>query len=70
MVLYKERKATKEYFVLIKSGTVIGLFGNLKKLCAFGAKQDSKFLSYSTLSKKKSQRMNFGDYSIQMIVLS
>ncbi|MGD2035072.1 MAG: hypothetical protein PVF73_08455 [Bacteroidales bacterium] len=70
MIKYKERKAKKEYYVLLKSGTVIGLYGQLKKLCETAKKEDKDFPSYSTLSKKKAQRMDFGEYSIQMIVLS
>lgn len=70
MVKYQERKAKKEYYVLIKSGMVIGLYGQLKKLCNTAKEKDKDFPSYSALSKKKSQRMDFGEYSIQMIVLS
>jgi len=70
MIKYKERKAKKEYYVLIKSGTVIGLYGQLKKLCDTLKIEDKDFPSYSSLSKKKEQRMDFGEYSIQMIVLS
>jgi hypothetical protein len=70
MVSYKEQKAAKRYFVLLKSGTVVGLFGNLKKLSEVGKEMDKSFLSYSTLSKNKSDRIDFDEYSIQKIGLT
>lgn len=63
MVSYQERKAKAKYFVLIKSGEVIGLYGSLKKLCE--SQEDESFPSYWTLTRKMKGRIDFDDYSIQ-----
>ena len=52
---YQEQKAEKRYSVLTGNGEVIGLWGNLKKLCADMKAQDAEFLSYSTLSHRRAE---------------
>lgn len=67
MVTYQERKENTKIYVLIKSGTVLGCFGNLKKLC--DSVKDPAFPSYWTLTRKKEDRIDHGDYSIQRVRL-
>ena len=50
---YDERKEAKRYSVLTGNGEVIGLWGNLKKLCEEMKEQDGEFLGYSALSKRR-----------------
>ena len=50
---YEERKAAKRYSVLTGNGEVIGVWGNLKKLCEDMKEQDGEFLSYSTISHRR-----------------
>lgn len=52
---YHERRAEKRYSVLTGNGEVIGLWGNLKKLCEEMKGEDGEFLSYSALSKRRSE---------------
>ncbi|MCE7925033.1 MAG: hypothetical protein DYG98_18425 [Haliscomenobacteraceae bacterium CHB4] len=50
---YQEQKAEKRFSVLTGNGEVLGVWGNLKKLCEDMKEQDSEFLSYSTLSHRR-----------------
>lgn len=70
MVSYKERKAKAKYYVLIKDTEVIGLYGSLKNLCDTYKEIDSSFPSYWTLTRKKENRLDFREYSIQTINLT
>ena len=63
MVSYKEQKENKRVFVLLKNGSVVGVFGNLKKLCE--SVKDDAFPSYWTLARKKEYRMETGVYVIE-----
>ncbi len=50
---YKERKKANKQYVLLADCEVLGVWGNLKKLCEDMKVKDGDFLSYSSLSKKK-----------------
>ena len=50
---YQEQKAEKRFSVLTGNGEVLGIWGNLKKLCEDMKEQDGEFLSYSTLSHRR-----------------
>lgn len=50
---YKERKAEKRYSVCLANGELVGLWGNLLKLCEDMKATDPEFLSYSSLSKRR-----------------
>jgi len=67
MVTYKERKENTRVFVLIKSGEVLGCWGNLKNLCE--SQEDPTFPSYWTLTRKKEDVIEFGEYSLHKVKL-
>lgn len=50
---YQERKAEKRYSVLAANGEVVGIWGNLKKLCEDMKASDPEFQTYSSLSKRR-----------------
>lgn len=65
MTTYKEQLELRRAWVLIKDGEVLGVFGNLKKLCDFMEEKD--FPSYWTLVRKKDTRIDWKEYSIQVV---
>jgi hypothetical protein len=65
MVTYKERRQNTRYYVLLEQDTVIGVFGNLKKLCDHMKGKD--FPSYWTLTRKKEDRIDYKVFSIQRV---
>lgn len=65
MVTYKERKENTKHYVLLEGDTVLGVFGNLKKVCEFMGGKD--FPSYSTLTKKGLDRVDHKEYSLQRV---
>lgn len=50
---YKKEHAERRISVLNGNGELIGVWGNLKKLCEDMKEQDAEFLSYSTLSHRR-----------------
>lgn len=50
---YNERKNSNKNYVLLLNCKVVGVWGNLKKLCDDMKIDNANFLSYSSLSKKK-----------------
>lgn len=50
---YKKEHAERRISVLNGDGALIGVWGNLKKLCEDMKEQDSEFLSYSALSHRR-----------------
>lgn len=52
---YEERKTEKRYSILLKDGRLIGLWGNLRKLCEDMKIEDVNFLGYSALSKRRKE---------------
>jgi len=50
---YKKEHAERRISVLIGDGELIGVWGNLKKLCEDMKEQDGEFLGYSTLSHRR-----------------
>lgn len=65
MSTYKERMKDKMYWVLLDGNTVLGVFGNLKKLCDHMIDKD--FPSYWTLTRKKSNKFDYKGYSVQKV---
>lgn len=65
MKTYKEQIENRRAWVLLQKDTVLGVFGNLKKLCDFMDGKD--FPSYWTLVRKKEDRIDWKDYSIQVV---
>lgn len=65
MVTYKERQENKHSFVLLKNGTPLGTFGNLKKVVDFLDGQD--FPSYWTLIRKSDYPLIHGDYQVYKV---
>lgn len=52
-------------FVLLQNDTVLGVFGSFKGSCEYAKELDLNFPSYWTLARKKKQRIDIGEYSIQ-----
>lgn len=52
---WRKEKAEKRYSVLTGDGKVIGVWGNLKHLCEDMKSEDNEFLSYSSLSKRRTE---------------
>ena len=50
---YKKEHAERRISVLNGNCELIGVWGNLKKLCDDMKEQDAEFLSYSTLSHRR-----------------
>lgn len=50
---YKKEHAERRISVLNGDGELIGVWGNLKKLCEDMKEQDGEFLTYSTLSHRR-----------------
>ena len=50
---YKKEHAERRISVLNGNGELIGIWGNLKKLCEDMKEQDGEFLTYSTLSHRR-----------------
>ena len=65
MSTYKEQIEKRKVYVLIKNDIVLGVFGNLKKVCEF--MDDEKFPSYWTLIRKKEDKIDWKEYSIQLV---
>lgn len=67
MTTYQERKENTKVWVLIEGNTVLGAFGNLKKVCDF---MDGKeFPSYWTLTRKKEDKIEAGNYDLHKVKL-
>lgn len=62
MNTYKEQKAKRMNYVLLKDCIVLGTFGNLKKIIEFV--EDENFPSYWTLVRKKEFPIEFDNYKI------
>lgn len=65
MATYKEQKENQIMFVLLKKDTVLGVFGSFRKSCEYAKELDSSFPSFWTLTRKKKERMDVGEFSIQ-----
>ena len=65
MVTYKERKQNTKVYVLLEGNTVLGVFGNLKKVCDFMEGRD--FPSYWTLTRKSENRIDYKNYTLQRV---
>lgn len=50
---YKERQEVRRYIVVNLNCELIGVWGNLKKMCEEMKVSDNDFRSYSSLSKKR-----------------
>ena len=68
---YQDNKKARRYAIVLLNCELLGLWGNLKKLCEEQKEIDSEFLSYSSLSKKRTTDENpikftteKGDYQI------
>lgn len=62
---YKRERENRKHYVLLKKGELVGVFGNLKKLADYGIDKFNDFPSYSTLSKKKENKIIIGKYVIE-----
>lgn len=65
MKTYKERIESKKYYVLLEGKTVLGVFGCLKRTCNF--MKGKKFPSYWTLVRKNFNKLEYNNYSLQII---
>lgn len=65
MSTYKETIERKKYYVILEKNDVKGVFGNLKRACEF--MQGKDFPSYWTLVRKKMNRFDYKEYSLQII---
>ena len=64
MRTYQERQEAKKYYVLLENKDVLGVFGSLRSVCAHMGK---KFPSYWTLVRKKTNKFEIGNYSLQIV---
>ncbi|WP_138535694.1 hypothetical protein [Polaribacter aestuariivivens] len=62
MVTYKEQQENKKAYVLLKDCELIGVFGNIKKVCDFMNGED--FYSYNTLIRKKEYPILYKGYKL------
>lgn len=67
---WKKEKAEKRYSVCLANGELVGIWGNLKKLCEDMKEQDGEFLTYHSLSRRRANEnpMKFeterGEYAV------
>ena len=52
---YKERQEVRRYIAVNLNCELIGVWGNLKKLCEEMKERDAEFRSYSSLSKRRDE---------------
>jgi hypothetical protein len=64
-ISYSDRMATKKYYVLLEDKDVLGVFSTLRKACEFMT--GKKFPSYWTLVRKKTNKFEIGNYSLQIV---
>lgn len=64
MRTYQERQEAKKYYVLLEDKDVLGVFGSLKSVCEYIG---DKFPSYWTLVRKKTNKFEYGNYSLQIV---
>ena len=53
---YQDNKEARRYIVVNLNCELLGVWGNLKKLCEEMKDSDGAFLSYSSLSKRRSEQ--------------
>lgn len=68
MSTYKEQKEKIRIWILLEGNTVLGAFGNLKKVCSY--MEGKEFPSYWTLARKKEDKIEAGNYVLQKVKLS
>jgi hypothetical protein len=56
---YSEQKEARRFIVLTLNCEILGIWGNLKKLCSEIKEKDSDFPSYWTLARKKENPIKF-----------
>ena len=56
---YTEQKESRRYVVLTLDSEILGIWGNLKKLCTELKIQDTEFPSYWTLTRKTDKPIKF-----------